>query len=240
MPVNLAAPEPHDLHPVAGVASASRGRRAQGQPQGPDRRAPRRRRARWPACSRRTASARRRCRCAASTWRAARPIRALVDQHRQRQRRHRRRRPGARARDLRGAGRAARRARRAGAAVLDRRDHGAAAGRAHRGRAAGGARRLDAPTTGSSAAAGHHDHRHPAEGVRRARSRSAAQPVTITGISKGAGMIRPNMATMLGFLATDAAVAPPAAAASCVQERPTARSTASRSTATPRPTIPSC
>ncbi|QTN23933.1 bifunctional glutamate N-acetyltransferase/amino-acid acetyltransferase ArgJ [Rhizobacter sp. AJA081-3] len=32
--------------------------------------------------------------------------------------------------------------------------------------------------------------------------------VTITGISKGAGMIRPNMATMLGFIATDAAVAP--------------------------------
>ena len=32
--------------------------------------------------------------------------------------------------------------------------------------------------------------------------------VTITGISKGAGMIRPNMATMLGFLATDACVDP--------------------------------
>ena len=31
-------------------------------------------------------------------------------------------------------------------------------------------------------------------------------PVTITGIAKGAGMIRPNMATMLGFLATDACV----------------------------------
>ena len=31
--------------------------------------------------------------------------------------------------------------------------------------------------------------------------------VTITGISKGAGMIRPNMATMLGFLATDAVIA---------------------------------
>ncbi len=30
--------------------------------------------------------------------------------------------------------------------------------------------------------------------------------VTITGISKGAGMIRPNMATMLGFLATDAVI----------------------------------
>ena len=32
--------------------------------------------------------------------------------------------------------------------------------------------------------------------------------VNITGISKGAGMIRPNMATMLGYLATDAAIAP--------------------------------
>ena len=32
--------------------------------------------------------------------------------------------------------------------------------------------------------------------------------VNITGISKGTGMIRPNMATMLGFLATDAAIAP--------------------------------
>ena len=30
--------------------------------------------------------------------------------------------------------------------------------------------------------------------------------VTLTGMSKGAGMIKPNMATMLGFLATDAAV----------------------------------
>ncbi|WP_353236689.1 bifunctional glutamate N-acetyltransferase/amino-acid acetyltransferase ArgJ [Limnohabitans sp.] len=32
--------------------------------------------------------------------------------------------------------------------------------------------------------------------------------VSITGISKGAGMIRPNMATMLGFVATDACIAP--------------------------------
>ena len=32
--------------------------------------------------------------------------------------------------------------------------------------------------------------------------------VTITGISKGAGMIKPNMATMLGFMGTDAAIAP--------------------------------
>lgn len=35
------------------------------------------------------------------------------------------------------------------------------------------------------------------------------RPVAISGISKGAGMIRPNMATMLGFLATDAAVSQP-------------------------------
>ena len=32
---------------------------------------------------------------------------------------------------------------------------------------------------------------------------------TIGGMAKGAGMIEPNMATMLGFLTTDAAVAPP-------------------------------
>jgi glutamate N-acetyltransferase/amino-acid N-acetyltransferase len=34
------------------------------------------------------------------------------------------------------------------------------------------------------------------------------QTVTITGISKGAGMIKPNMATMLGYVATDANIAP--------------------------------
>lgn len=35
------------------------------------------------------------------------------------------------------------------------------------------------------------------------------QTVTLTGISKGAGMIKPNMATMLGYLALDAKVAQP-------------------------------
>ena len=34
------------------------------------------------------------------------------------------------------------------------------------------------------------------------------KPITITGISKGAGMIKPNMATMLGFVATDASISP--------------------------------
>jgi glutamate N-acetyltransferase/amino-acid N-acetyltransferase len=34
------------------------------------------------------------------------------------------------------------------------------------------------------------------------------KPVTVTGMAKGAGMIHPDMATMLGFVATDAAVSP--------------------------------
>ncbi|KAF0206574.1 MAG: glutamate N-acetyltransferase / amino-acid [Gallionellaceae bacterium] len=33
--------------------------------------------------------------------------------------------------------------------------------------------------------------------------------VTVTGMSKGSGMIHPNMATMLGYIATDAAIATP-------------------------------
>ena len=36
----------------------------------------------------------------------------------------------------------------------------------------------------------------------------ADHPYTLTGIAKGAGMIRPDMATMLSFIATDAPVAP--------------------------------
>jgi glutamate N-acetyltransferase/amino-acid N-acetyltransferase len=48
--------------------------------------------------------------------------------------------------------------------------------------------------------------------VAKAASRLVAvngKKVTISGMSKGAGMIRPNMATMLGFLATDAGIARP-------------------------------
>ena len=37
----------------------------------------------------------------------------------------------------------------------------------------------------------------------------AGHTITVTGISKGAGMIKPNMATMLGYVATDAAMAQP-------------------------------
>ncbi|MDO9236503.1 MAG: bifunctional glutamate N-acetyltransferase/amino-acid acetyltransferase ArgJ [Aquabacterium sp.] len=58
---------------------------------------------------------------------------------------------------------------------------------------------------------------HAAEGIMttdtlpKAASRQVlmgGRTVTITGVSKGAGMIRPNMATMLGFVATDAVIAP--------------------------------
>lgn len=48
------------------------------------------------------------------------------------------------------------------------------------------------------------------DSVPKARSRRAqigGSAVAVTGIAKGAGMIRPDMATMLGFVATDAAVA---------------------------------
>jgi glutamate N-acetyltransferase/amino-acid N-acetyltransferase len=54
-----------------------------------------------------------------------------------------------------------------------------------------------------------------AEGFERKSSSLDGVPVTITGISKGAGMIRPNMATMLGFLATDACIAPSVMKTAC-------------------------
>jgi len=41
-----------------------------------------------------------------------------------------------------------------------------------------------------------------------AKGRVAGAEIRVTGIAKGAGMIRPNMATMLGFIATDACVDP--------------------------------
>ena len=46
--------------------------------------------------------------------------------------------------------------------------------------------------------------------VAKAASRTLTangKKITISGVSKGAGMIKPNMATMLGFLATDAGIA---------------------------------
>ncbi len=44
--------------------------------------------------------------------------------------------------------------------------------------------------------------------VASTRLRLAGRTITLTGIAKGSGMIEPNMATMLSFLATDAKIAP--------------------------------
>jgi glutamate N-acetyltransferase/amino-acid N-acetyltransferase len=46
-----------------------------------------------------------------------------------------------------------------------------------------------------------------AKGASR-RVQVGGRTVTVTGIAKGSGMIHPNMATMLGYVATDAAIAP--------------------------------
>ena len=92
-------------------------------------------------------------------------------------------------------------------AVFDRRDHGTAAGGPYR-RCAAAARAALSPT-----------HWHAAvraimttDTVPKAASRridvDGAQ-VTVTGMAKGAGMISPNMATMLGFVATDAPLSAP-------------------------------
>ena len=78
--------------------------------------------------------------------------------------------------------------------------------------------RLVAGLPGAQAALkadGWHDAAHAimtTDTVAKAASRkvgAGGTAATITGMAKGAGMIRPNMATMLGFVATDAAVAQP-------------------------------
>ena len=45
------------------------------------------------------------------------------------------------------------------------------------------------------------------KGARPPRSRSTARPSRIAGIAKGSGMIAPDMATMLVYIFTDAAIA---------------------------------
>ncbi len=87
--------------------------------------------------------------------------------------------------------------------------------------------------------AGNHDDRHGAEAWRRAPRHLAMHEITLTGIAKGAGMIHPNMATMLSVIATDATdrtAAPAAGAGVC---RCASASTASAWTATRAPTTQS-
>ena len=52
-----------------------------------------------------------------------------------------------------------------------------------------------------------YDHRQPAEKA-AAKFRIGGKQVRISDCAKGAGMIQPNMATMLAFMATDAAISP--------------------------------
>jgi glutamate N-acetyltransferase/amino-acid N-acetyltransferase len=94
----------------------------------------------------------------------------------------------------------------AGAAVLDRRDPRTAAGRPPGRRAAACSRPQGRQL--ACRRARHHDHRHRGQGG-LAAVEIDGKTVTVTGISKGAGMIKPNMATMLGFVATDAGIAEP-------------------------------
>src|SRR5205809_4034221 len=68
---------------------------------------------------------------------------------------------------------------------------------------------------------------------------TAAGAFTVGGIAKGAGMIHPNLATLLAVLTTDAGGTPPPSRR-CCGAWPTALSTPSRWTATPAPTTPSC
>ena len=54
-----------------------------------------------------------------------------------------------------------------------------------------------------------HDDRHLRQGRGRDLRRSTASKVSLAGIAKGSGMIAPNMATMLAFVFTDAALSAP-------------------------------
>ena len=56
------------------------------------------------------------------------------------------------------------------------------------------------------AARAHHDHRHLSPSSRRATALIDGVETRIAGFAKGAGMIAPDMATMLSFVFTDAAI----------------------------------
>ena len=77
------------------------------------------------------------------------------------------------------------------------------------------AARALSPQGGARGRAGHPHHRHQAEGGRRSSSPSAGGRCALGAMAKGAGMIAPDMATMLAFFTTDApgGARPPAAGA---------------------------
>ena len=81
----------------------------------------------------------------------------------------------------------------------------------------------------------HHDHRSVSQGHGRARWRPRAGTFRVGGMAKGSGMIEPRMATMLGYLTTDAAV-DPVRCAGCARRGRPPPSTPSPWTASRRPT----
>ena len=210
-------------HPRAAAdrRRAPRHRRGRHPLQGPHRRALRRastRARRWPACSRARNARRRRSIGAARNLRGG-TARALVvnSGNANAFTGHEGRAGGAAHRRDRRAGRRLRAG--AGLPRLDRRHRRAAGRHEIRGRA----RRLraSAPPTPAwlDAATGDHDHRHLPEGRDAHGADSAASRSTINGIAKGAGMIAPDMATMLAFVFTDAPIMAPGPAAAAQARR---------------------
>ena len=88
---------------------------------------------------------------------------------------------------------------------------------------------------GQRRGARHHDHRSVSQGT-RGDGADRTGTFTVGGMAKGSGMIEPNMATMLGFLTTDAQV-PPALLRQALRRRRGTRSTPSPSTASARRTM---
>ena len=128
-------------------------------------------------------------------------------QRRLRERRHRRRRPRGRARDGRDRRRQRRLRGRRGPRGLDRRHRRAAADgeRARRG-SPRPARRISRHAGAEAARAILTTDTKPKEVA--VEFSSGDETCVVGGMAKGAGMIAPNMATMLAFFTTDAAVAP--------------------------------
>ena len=165
------------------------------------------------ACSRRIASAPRRSRCAAThlarQHESGGGFRALVVNAGQRQRRHRRVGPRRCARRMRRPSRGCSAARRRRCCRIRPASSWSRCRSSASSTALPAARdRARAPTAGSPPRSAIMTTDTVPKGASR-RVDVDGVPVTVTGIAKGAGMIHPDMATMLAFIATDAPIAAP-------------------------------
>ena len=87
---------------------------------------------------------------------------------------------------------------------------------------------------------GHHDHRHLSLKAASRKVKVGKAEVTLSGFAKGSGMIAPDMATMLGFVFTDAKIPAPVLQRLVRSAARMIPSTPSPSTATPRRRTPCC